>query len=144
MRTQDAMKLKGDMKDALVKWCDCKIDEMLPDMHKTRALVKNGVNNWIARKDSQINGYLDAAMLMISDESGIIDSDSLIDAAADILDEIPSSEFGAGLFTVTVGKGEIVLGFPSGPVGRIMFGDRQGVRLTRKDIGEIKNLINSI
>lgn len=142
MKVQDVMRFKGVTKDVLVTWMENKIDEMLPEMHKTRALLKRGAHNWVAMKGRQVDSYLDAVMLMVSDESGNIDSDVMVDAFADFLDELPQSEIAVGPFSVTAGKGEIVLGFPGGNIGRMMFGELQAVRLSRKDIQEIKKLLN--
>lgn len=134
MKFDDLYRLKGSVKDAAVKWVHLMVDRMLPDYPKIRTLLKDGVHNVVARYDEKANSIIDGLSLLLADESGVVDSDRLVDAVADILDEMPVTSFNLFVFRVEAGKGEVVLRFPS------VVGDLQGVRLKREDIQEMKHL----
>lgn len=135
MKFDDLYRLKGSVKDAAVKWAHLMVDRMLPDYPKIRTLLKNGAHNVVARYDEKANSIIDGLSLLLADESGVVDSDRLVDAVADVLDEMPVTSLDLFVFRVEAGKGEVVLRFPS------VVGDLQGVRLTREDIQEMKQFI---
>lgn len=143
MKAEDLFALKGRVKDAVVQWGGMMIDRMLPDKPKIRAGVKRGVNNIVARYDDKANALLDGFFLMVGDENGTVDTDALVDMAADILDELPVSSFNLYVCRADIGQGEIVLRFPNGFLTSALMGDLEGFRLNREDINELKNLLNN-
>lgn len=143
MKTDDLFSLKGKVKDAVVRWGDMMVDRMFPKMPQLRAGLKRGVNNLVSRYDDKANTWLDGIFLMAGDEAGNVDTDTLVDMAADILDELPVSSFDLYVFRADIGKGEIVLRFPDGFLASALTGELGGVRITREDIIEMKNLLNN-
>ena len=143
MKTDDLFSLKGKVKDAIVQWGDMMVDRMFPKMPQLRAALKRGVNNLVSRYDDKANIWLDGIFLMAGDEAGNVDTDTLVDMAADILDELPVSSLNLYVCRADVGKGEIVLRFPDGFLASALTGELGGVRITREDINEMKNLLNN-
>jgi len=143
MKTDDLFSLKGKVKDAVVRWGDMMVDRMFPKMPQLRAGLKRGVNNLVSRYDDKANTWLDGIFLMAGDEAGNVDTDTLVDMAADILDELPVSSLDLYVFRADIGKGEIVLRFPDGFLASALTGELGGVRITREDIIEMKNLLNN-
>lgn len=136
MKFDDLYRLKGSVKDAAVKWAHLMVDRMLPDSPKIKSLFKNGAHNLVVRYDEKANAIIDGLSLLLADESGVVDSDRLVDAVADVLDEMPVTYLNLFVFRIEVGNGEVILRLPS------IVGDLQGVRLTREDIQEMKRFIN--
>lgn len=142
MKSDDLSRMKGMAKDAMVKWSHLMIDRMLPDMPVMRSNLKRGANNLVARFDEKLNGVLDGVFLVMGDESGVIDSDTMVDALADIIDEMPVVSMPFGPFTVDLGQGAAKLRFPQGPFWERMTGRLGGYRLTREDFLEMKQFFN--
>lgn len=142
MKSDDLSRMKGMAKDAMVKWSHLMIDRMLPEMPVIRSNLKRGANNLVARFDEKLNGVLDGVFLVMGDESGTIDSDSMVEALADIIDEMPVLSMPLGPFLIDIGKGEAKLRFPQGPFWERMTGRLGGYRLTREDFLEMKQFFN--
>lgn len=141
MKIEDVNQFKGVMKNALQGWGNAKIDEMLPQKAAPKALLKNGLNNLLARYDADINKWADSIFLFVADENGVIDSDTMVDTLAGIFKEMPKKEYSYGSFSAVAGNGEIVISFPHNFLIDMLVGDMGSVRLTIEDILEIKSLI---
>lgn len=142
MKSDDLSRMKGMAKDAMVKWSHLMIDRMLPEMPVMRANLKRGANNLVVRFDEMLNGVLDGVFLMMGDESGVIDSDSMVEVLADIIDEMPVLSMPLGPFSIDIGKGAAEFRFPQGPFWERMTGRLGGYRLTREDFLEMKQFFN--
>jgi hypothetical protein len=142
MRTTDVNAFKGEVKNAIHKWLGHKVDEMFPNKPQIRVVAKNAINNGMNRIDDKINGYVDSLFLLFGDESGTIDSTTLVDGVAGLLDEMDSSEFPIGPFKAVVGKGEIAVHFPHNAFIGMFTGDLGGFKFTSSDIKEMKNYFN--
>lgn len=141
MKTEDLNALKGKMKDAAVKWSHQQIDGLFPEQPKARALLKNGAANLIGRWDAEVNKGLDMAFVLFGDQSGTIDSDTMVDMVLDMLQEMPQQSYEFGPFALTAGKGEVAVRWERSFVVDMLTGGMDGVRFTRADFAEIKNLI---
>lgn len=141
MKIEDVNQFKGAIKSAVQDWGNAKIDEMLPKKAGTRAFLKNGLNNMLAKHDSNINKWVDSIFLFVADEKGAIDSDSMIDTLVGIFKEMPKKEYSFGSFVAEVGGGEVIMGFPHNFLTDMLVGDMESVKFTTEDILEIKNLI---
>ena len=142
MRTTDVNAFTGELKNAVNDWLSHKVDEMFPNKSKVRAVAKNAINNGMSRIDDKINGYVDTLFLLFGDESGTIDSDTLVDGVVSLLEEMKPTDFDLWALRATVGNGEIALRFPhSAFVGMITDG-LEGYRFTSSDIKDLKNYFN--
>lgn len=139
MRTNDINAFKGEVKNAVHEWLGHKVDQMFPNKPQIRVVAKNAINNGMNRIDDKINGYVDTFFLLFGDESGTIDSTTLVDGAAGLLDEMDSSEFAIGPFKAVVGKGEVAVHFPHNAFIGMFAGELGGIKFTSRDIKEMKN-----
>jgi hypothetical protein len=142
MRTNDVNAFKGETKAAVQSWLSRKVDEIFPNRPQMRVVAKNAINNGLNRMDERLNGYIDTLFILFADEKGTIDSATLVDGVASLLDEMNSSEFDVGPFKASVGKGEIAVRFPHNAFIEMIAGDLDGVRFTSSDIKEMKNYFN--
>lgn len=142
MRTNDVNAFKGETKAAVQSWLSRKVDEIFPNRPQMRVVAKNAINNGLNRMDERLNGYIDTLFILFADEKGTIDSATLVDGVASLLDEMSSSEFDVGPFKASVGKGEIAVRFPHNAFIEMIAGDLDGVRFTSSDIKEMKNYFN--
>jgi len=142
MRTNDINAFKGEVKNAVHDWLGHKVDQMFPNKPQIRVVAKNAINNGMNRIDDKINGYVDTLFLLFGDESGTIDSTTLVDGVAGLLDEMDSSEFPIGPFKAVVGKGEVAVHFPHNAFIGMIAGDLGGIKFTSSDIKEMKNYFN--
>lgn len=142
MRTNDVNAFKGETKAAIQSWLSRKVDEIFPNRPQMRVVAKNAINNGLNRMDERLNGYIDTLFILFADEKGTIDSATLVDGVASLLDEMDSSEFEVGPFKASVGKGEIAVRFPHNAFIEMIAGDLDGVRFTSSDIKEMKNYFN--
>ena len=142
MKTNDINAFKGETKAAIQGWLARKVDEIFPNRPQTRVVAKNAINNGLNRMDERLNGYIDTLFLLFADESGTIDSTTLVDGVASLLDEMNPSEYEFGPLKTTVGKGEIAVRFPHNAFIEMIAGDLGGVKFTSSDIKEMKNYFN--
>lgn len=142
MKTSDINEFKGIMKDAIADWAENKIDALFPSKANTRAIIKKGVNNILARMDSKINGYIDTMVLFLGDAKGNIDSDTMIDMAVSVFEEMDKSEFDLGICGVRVGKGELFVDLPHNMLMDMLVGNLGSVRFSSEDLKEFKNYLN--
>lgn len=139
MKIEDVNKFKGVMKSALQDWGEAKIDEMLPGKSTLKALMKNGLNNILARHDEILNKWIDSIFILAADEKGVIDSDSMVDILAGMFNEMPKKEYNYGSFGISAGGGEMVISFPHNFLVDMLVGD--SVKLTTEDILDLKGMI---
>lgn len=142
MRTNDVNAFKGEAKAAIQNWLSRKVDDIFPNRPHTRVIAKNGINNGLTRMDERLNGYIDTLFILFADESGTIDTATLVDGMASLLDEMNPSEFEVGPFKANIGKGAIAVIFPRNAFIEMIAGDLDGVRFTSSDIKELKNYFN--
>lgn len=142
MKTNDINAFKGEVKNAVHGWLGHKVDEMFPNKPQIRVVAKNAINNGMSRMDDKINGYIDSLFLLFGDESGTIDTTTLVDGVAGLLEEMDSTEYPIGPFKAIVGKGEIAVHFPHNAFIGMFVGDLGGVKFTSSDIKEMKNYFN--
>lgn len=142
MKTSDLNAFKGEAKSAIRGWLSHKVDEIFPNKPQMRVLAKNAINNGMNRVDDKLNGYIDTLFLLFGDESGTIDSTTLVDGVASLLDEMNPSEHEFGPFKAIVGNGELAVRFPHNAFVEMIAGDLGGVRFTSSDIKEMKNYFN--
>lgn len=139
MKTADIAAFKGSVKDAMLGWVEQQVDDLLPNRTAARALLKNAAHNMVAKFGAKIDSGVDAIALLIGDSQGNIDSDTMIDTACNLLQEMPQTDYTFGVFTVRMGKGEVSIRFPRNLISEMFAGDLDGVKFTIGDIKEIKN-----
>ncbi len=143
MKAEDFNSFKSTVKSAVQRWAENKIDELFPKKAATKSFFKNGLNNLLAREDSRINKWLDTLFLFLSDESGVIDSDHMVDMASKLFQEMDAKEFNAGLLHAIIGKGEITIEFPRNFLFEALAGNTGSVKFTSADILELKKFITN-
>lgn len=140
---EEIAKFKGDLKTNLQDWCEGKIDALFPNNPKVKTLLKNGLNNWMAREDAKINKYVDMALLFVTDENGAVNVDTSLDLLIELFKETPVQTAEVFGMPVSYGKGEIVLTIPHNIVLDMIFGNLGQIRLTSDDLLELKELFDA-
>lgn len=140
---EELAEFAGDLKYNFREWAFGKIDELFPKSTKTKVLLKNGLNNWMAREDVKINKFIDMSTLFIADENGNIDTDSAVDIIVEMFKETPVQESVIWGMPVSYGKGEIVLSVPHNFMFDMVFGRLGQIRLTTDDLLELKDLFKT-
>ena len=142
MKTSDINEFKAHVKNALLDWTENKIDALFPNKPQVRAIIKNGLNNFIVRIDNKVNNYIDNIVLFIADEKGNIDSDSMVDMGIRMFDEMEQGNYSLGFVDMRIGKGEIIIDLPQNIFLDMLVGNHGSVRFTSEDIKEFKNYFN--
>lgn len=142
MKKEDLSQFKGEIKSAIQSWGDNKIDSLFPGKAHTRTLFKNGLSNFLSKKDALINKWLDAGFLFVAGEDGTIDSDIMIDTLASVFEEMDVQKYDLGMVNVTVGKGQAIIDLPHNFLLDMFVGGLGSVKFTSEDIGELKSFLN--
>lgn len=140
MKTNDIIRLKDGVKDAVINWADTKINDLFPSKPNTRVMLKRGLSNYIAREDDRISKMIGNVMLFLGDENGTIDTDTAIDLILDMFKEMDVREYHIGMIPVTAGKGEVILNLPHNPILDMFVGDLGKVTIKAEDILELKSM----
>ena len=142
MKREDLNQFKGEIKTAVQSWAEGKIDSLFPQKAHTRTFFKNGLNNFLTKKDALINKWLDMGFLFVADGNGVIDSDVMIDTLASLFEEMDVREYQFGMVKLTIGKGQAVVDLPHNFLLDMFVGNLGSVKFTSEDIGELKGLLN--
>lgn len=138
MKTADISKFKGSIKSAMLRWAEHQIDTLLPNRSAAKSLLKNAANNMMSRYEVKIDSGIDAMVLLFGDTDGNLNSDTIIETACNLLQEMPVTEYTLGSFVAQVGSGEISICFPRSFISEVFAGDLDGIKFTIDDIKEIK------
>ena len=143
MKAEDLTRFKGEIKTAVQKWGEAKIDEHFPGKAAAKTFMKNGLNNVMNRYYQQMNQYIDYLFMFVADEKGVVDSDVMVDTMASMFREIdPDQQYHFGMFDVTVGKGGLDIHLPDNMFLNMLVGNRGVIKFTAEDILDFKNLFN--
>lgn len=142
MKTVDINEFKSRIKSAILDWGENKVDALFPNKPQVRSIMKNGMNNMLHKVDNSINSYVDNIVLFVGDKDGNIDSDSMVDMAVRMFEEMDYTEFKIGMFGMRVGKGELIVDLPHNIFLDMLVGNLGSVRFTSEDLKEFKNLLN--
>lgn len=142
MKTDDINRFKGQLKTAIQEWGYSKIDEILPNKPQVRTFLKNGFNNILVRQDAKLNKYIDGLVLFVGNEQGVIDTDVMVDMAADMFKELEPHKYQFEMFDIEIGRGEVALNLPQNYMYDLLFGGSGRFRMTADDILELKNYFN--
>lgn len=142
MKTTDINKFKGNMKSAIQKWVECRIDELFPTKPQTKMLLKRGLKNYLQKSDERLNRMIGQSLLFITDETGGIDTDTAINLLIGMFKEMEVQEYRIGIIPITVGKGEIVVEMPHHPLLDMLVGNLGKVRITSEDFLDMKAFFN--
>lgn len=142
MRTADIGIFKSCAKDALLKWSDNMVDQLLPGRVSARTVIKNGIGNVMEKFSDRIDSAIDSLFMFLGNKDGSIDSDHVIDMICELLKEAPLSEHKLGPFNAKIGKGEVAVTFPNTFLSEFVLGDLGGFKITPDDIQEIKKILN--
>lgn len=135
---------KENLKSSIQTWSENKIDTLCQDKPAFKAAsvyLKRGFDNWMDREEGRIDGFVDNALLFITDKEGNIDSDMLIDDAITMFKQMDVVDYKFGAFPIHIGKGEISVDIPHNFFFDMIFGDIGKIRLTSEDLIELKELL---
>lgn len=142
MKTDDISRFKGQLKGALQQWGEKKIDEIMPTKPQMRTLLKRGLGNMMARWDEKINKYIDTLFLFAANEQGIIDTDTMVEMAADMFKEVEPRKYQFDMFDIEIGRGELAIYLPENFLYDLLLGGSGRFRMTVDDILEMKQYFN--
>lgn len=140
---EDLPLLKGAVKSAIERWGTAKIEELFRGNPLVGHYLRKGLHNALAQADHRMNTLVDRLALFVADEQGNIDTDTLLDDAVKLFREMEVSEARMGIFTLRVGRGEVVIEIPPHPLGDLFFGKLGTVRFTSEDFLELKELLTA-
>lgn len=143
MRVDDINKFKGQLKSTLQQWGNSKIDEIFPNKPQMKAFAKNGLNNIMARMDTKLNKYIDGLVLFVGNENGVIDTDAMVDMAAEMFKEMEPNRYQFEFMDIEVGRGKVVFNLPQSFMFDLLLGKSGNITMTVDDILEMKELFNS-
>lgn len=141
MKIEDVNQFKGELKSAFQQWGESKINELFADRAAARTFMKNGLNNMMHRFDNKVNSYIDTFFLFVADESGTVDSDTMIDTLAGLFKEMKERKYPFGMVDVTVGNGQLSIDLPHNIFLEMLVGDLGKVKFTTEDIKDFKNYL---
>ena len=142
MRIDDINKFKGQLKSVLQQWGNGKIDKLFGNKPQMAVFVKNGLNNIMARMDAKLNKYIDGLVLFVGDENGVVDTDTMVDMAAEMFKGMEVQKYEFEMADIFVGNGKVVLHFPNNFIIDMLFGSSGNITLTTEDLLEMKEMFN--
>lgn len=143
MIVDDVNKFKGQLKSTLQQWGNSKIDNLFHNKPQMAVFIKNGLNNVMARMDEKLNKYIDGLVLFAGNEKGEVNTDTMVDMAAEMFKEMEPHRYEFEMMNIVIGKGTVVFQFPKNVMFDLIFGSEGKVTLTVDDILEMKELFNS-
>lgn len=143
MKVDDINKFKGQLKSTLQQWGNCKIDEMFPSKPQLKAFLKNGLNNVMARMDTKLNKYIDGLVLFVGNENGVVDTDTMVDMAAEVFKEMEPNRYQFEFMDIEVGRGKVVFNLPQNFMFDLLLGKSGNITMTVDDILEMKEMFNN-
>ena len=144
MRVDDINRFKGQLKSTLQQWGNRKIDEIFPNKPQMKAFAKNGLNNIMARMDAKLNKYIDGLVLFVGNENGVIDTDTMVDMAAEVFKEMEPNRYQFEFMDIEVGRGKVVFNLPQNFMFDLLFGKSGNITMTVDDILEMKGMFNNL
>lgn len=142
MKTSDIGIFGSCVKDALLKWSDQMVDNLLPNSASRRTIVKNAIGNAMGKYGSEVNKAVESIFMFLGDKNGSIDTDTVVDMICDLLKEMSPADYDLGIVKTKVGNGEVQVHFPTGFISEFVFGNLGGFKITPDDIQEIKKFLN--
>jgi len=97
----------------------------------------------MARMDEKLNKYIDGLVLFAGNEKGEVNTDTMVDMAAEMFKEMEPHRYEFEMMNIVIGKGTVVFQFPKNVMFDLIFGSEGKVTLTVDDILEMKELFNS-
>lgn len=143
---EETAKLTGDLKNAVRKWANGKIDELSasrPRLKAASVYLKRGLNNYMEREDKRINSMVDGLTMFVADKDGNIDTDMLIDDAVTMFKGMDVAYADMGAFGIEYGKGAVTINIPHNVFLDMIFGDLGKITITADDLLEIKALMGA-
>lgn len=142
MKVSDVSMFQEKVKDSLKAWANNKIDILFPNKPQVRAIVKNGISNIMCRVNDNINSYIDNLVLFLGDKDGNVDTDSMVDMAVNIFNEMEESSLDLGMVSIRTNRGELFIDLPNNIFLNMLVGNLGSVRLTSEDFKELKDYLN--
>lgn len=130
--------------DGLEDWALGIVDGLTagnPRLQMAGVYMKNGIRNYRAWKESEIDGYIETAALFIGDSTGEVNAGKVVDDLSKMLTDLDEQPWSMGIIGGTIGKGKISIAVPQNIITRTVFGDCGAISITTEDIKQIKDFI---
>lgn len=138
----DIAAFKGNVKTAVQMWSNDLVDELLASPVRRRN-VKRFIGNWLDFQDERINKWLDNVVLVGLDKDGNINSDLIVEEAADLFKEFDyhTTIWGCG---IDISNGKAVISLPDNIATYLLFGNKSGFSFSEQDILKLKDYLKDV
>lgn len=136
--------LKGRLLEALPRWADSRIEELAkgnPSLAIASVYMKRAAHNLAAIHGDAIGRKLDVVSLLIADEKGNVDADTLLEDMLQMLQSLPRQEMSLGLVSGHIGDGTIDISLPDSILTTLLFGSKRTVSIGVDDIRELRKML---
>lgn len=142
-----AEELKSRLSETLPGWVDSRVEAMLranPQINPVAGCyIKKGIGNFLSRERERIGKAVDTLFLLVGDEDGEINLQTLFsDAAAIMKGGKESVLLDSGLLSVKAGGGSILKLETRNPLVTFLTGGTTALKLDDNDIIELRELIS--
>ena len=140
----------ADLKDKLIEsvdvWADARIDDMVkvsPMLAIPSVYMKRAAHNIIIHNKEKWSKQIDNAALLIADENGEIDADTIFSDMMQMLKSVEDYHFDVGVIHGHISNGTISIDLPDGMITSILFGNKRSINFAEEDFVELKDLITT-
>ena len=138
--------LKEKLLTSLDLWADARICDMVkenPAFAIPSVYMKRASHNIIAKNKDSLGKSIDNATLVIADENGNIDADTIFTDLMQMLESISNYEFDLGFIKGRIDGGTLSIDLPDNIITNILFGSKKSISFTKTDFDELKSLITA-
>ena len=136
--------LKDKFLDSIDLWLEERVDDLLkgnPSLAIPSIYLKRGCHNIINKYENKISNSIDNVSLLIADENGNIDANTMFNDAMELFNSIDETNFEIGIVSGVVGKGKVVINIPDNIFTNIVFGSKKSITFNEDDFIELKSLL---
>ena len=138
--------LKDKFIDSVDVWADARIDDMVkasPMLAIPSVYMKRAAHNIITHNKEKWNKQIDNASLLIADENGEIDADTIFADMMQMLKSVEDYHFDVGVIHGHISNGTVSIDLPDGVITAILFGSKRSINFAEEDFVELKELITA-
>lgn len=138
--------LKDKFIDSVDVWADARIDDMVkasPKLAIPSVYMKRAAHNIITNNKEKWNKQIDNAALLIADENGEINADTIFSDMMQMLKSVEDYHFDVGIIHGHISNGMVSIDLPDGVITAILFGNKRSINFTEEDFMELRDLITT-
>ena len=138
--------LKEKLLTSLDLWADARISDMVkenPALAIPSVYMKRASHNIIAKHKDSWGKSIDNATLLIADEDGNIDADTIFSDLMQMLENIINYEFDLGFIKGRIDGGVLSIDLPDNIITTILFGSKKSISFTKDDFEELRSLVTA-